>query len=137
MCCGFESHLGYHLCVSLCSMSSLSNALSAFTSRREELLRGDVADLWEIERHSKRVYLRNASDDIEVQEAWFTDAGGTRQAFGRVRPGERVEVRSYRHHPEEAVAGLVEWRVRSMLIPGRSIERSEKIVDKQSLADHN
>ncbi|AIT62273.1 hypothetical protein [Corynebacterium doosanense] len=118
-------------------MSSLSNVLSTFTSRREELLRGDASELWAIERHAKRVYLRNVSRDIEVQEAWLTDDDGTRQAFGRVRPGERVEVRSYRHRPDETVSGVVEWRVRSMVFPPRSIKRVEKIVDKRSLADHN
>lgn len=101
---------------------------SAFTSRREELMRGDVDKLWTLTAAPGRVFLSNVSRDIWVQEAWFTDASGQRQALGPIRPGEHSEIRALRSiGPQERVTGRVEWRVRSMLLPWRSIHRSGQI----------
>lgn len=107
--------------------SGVGELTGAFHARREELMRGRVHQLWEIQREYDRVYLRNVSRDISVQEAWFTDGQGLRQSLGRVRPGERTELRAYRDRAAEPVTGRVDWRVRSMILPGRSISRSEKI----------
>lgn len=107
--------------------SGVGEMAGAFTSRREELMRGKIHQLWAVRREGSRVFLVNVSRDIGVQEAWFTTPDGQRQALGRVRPGARAEVRAYRRRADETVDGTVEWRVRSMLIPGRSIERTESI----------
>lgn len=110
--------------------SRLSGMAGAFASRRHELMKGGVDKLWEIQRAPKRVFLHNISRDINVQEAWFTTDGGDRQALGRVRPGERTEIRAFRRRSGEPISGRLEWRVRSMLIPARSIWRSEKLQDQ-------
>ncbi|GAB3940240.1 hypothetical protein [Corynebacterium tapiri] len=104
-----------------------SELLHAFLSRREELMRGQPSQLWEMRRHAHRAYLVNVSRDIGVQEAWFTDEEGNRQALGRIRPGERAEMRSLRDSTNTVTSGKLEWRVRSMLLPGRSIWRSVNI----------
>lgn len=112
--------------------SGIAEMIGAFTARRGELMSGSVDKLWEIRRETKRVYLCNVSRDISVQEAWFTTDDGRRQALGRVRPGERSEIRAYRNDSGADIAGKLEWKVRSMLLPGRSIARSEPIQDGAS-----
>lgn len=107
--------------------SGVGEMAGAFTSRREELMRGKLHQLWAVHREGSRVFLVNVSRDIGVQEAWFTTSDGHRQALGRVRPGARAEVRAYRRRADETVEGTLEWRVRSMILPGRSIEREESM----------
>lgn len=109
--------------------SGVGELTGAFGARRRELMHGGVDKLFEIQRDTKRVYLRNISRDVSVQDAWFTTDDGQRQALGRVRPGERSEIRAYRNHPDAAVSGKVDWKVRSMILPGRSITRSETLRD--------
>lgn len=109
--------------------SGVGELSGAFTARRRELMHGGVDTLFEVQRDRKRVFLRNISRDISVQDAWFTTDDGHRQALGRIRPGERSEIRAYRNQPGAEVSGKVDWKVRSMIVPGRSITRSESLRD--------
>lgn len=97
-----------------------------YTKRREELMRGPATALWGLRREDERVYLHNVSRDVDTQEAWFIDANGNRQALGPVRTGEVSEIRALRGtEAGTEVSATVEWRVRSMILPWRSIWRKE------------
>lgn len=101
---------------------------SSFHNRREELMRGDVDKLWTLTVAEGRVFLTNVSENIEVQEAWFTGTDGRRQALGPIRPGEHSEIRALRErNTDRVITGTVNWRVRSMLLPWVSIHRREHI----------
>ena len=65
--------------------SGVGELTGAFTARRRELMHGGVDKLFEIQRDAKRVFLRNVSRDISVQDAWFTTDDGQRQALPRRR----------------------------------------------------
>lgn len=108
-------------------ISGAEEAASSFIARREVLMRGGIDTLWSTIHVGERVFLHNISPDINAQEAWFEHTDGNRQALGRIRSGERSEIRNFRNSPDADISGTVQWKVRSLLLPWRSIWRSATV----------